>query len=473
MNVLLLALLLAASESPPSPSAAPAPTSAPPEAALVLGKGLEGGSVAILEELTDTVGARLAGSAGADAAVAWAQAWFRRHGMPARLQPVRVNHWVRGDERAEVVASPGGRSQPLAVTALGMSAPTPAEGVTAEVVEVRSIEELEALGEAVRGKIVLFQHDMKDASGYGRHAGLRMRGPAAASKAGAAAALVRSLSTATFRLPHTGTTSFPQDVKPIPAGALAVEDAELVHRLLARGPVRIHLRLGGRVADPPLAPSANVVAEIRGAGSPEEVVVIGAHLDSWDLGTGAIDDGAGVAAVLDTMRIVASMPRPPRRTLRAVLFMNEENGAEGAVAYHDASVAEGVRQVAALEADGGGGRPLGVQVTAGPGGAELARRLAAPLAALGASSVGEGGGGVDVSPLQYAGVPLLSLRQDTSRYFDWHHSAADTFDKVVPRDLAEATAAFAWMAWALADAPERLPPPPPPASPPWWRRPGN
>ncbi len=234
--------------------------------------------------------------------------------------------------------------------------------------------------------------------------------------------------------------------------------------------MRVRLVLGGRLADPPLAPSSNVVAEIRGTDRPEEVVVIGAHLDAWDLGTGAIDDGAGVAMVLDTMRIVASMPRPPRRTLRAVLFANEENGAEGGVAYHESSLAAGTRHVAAMEADSGAGRPTGVQVTAGPGGVDAVRTMAAALAALGAAEVKEGGGGVDISPLAWAGVPLLSIAQDTSRYFDFHHSAADTLDKVDPRALAEATAAFAWMAWALADGPTPLPRPPLPEQPPWWKR---
>jgi Zn-dependent M28 family amino/carboxypeptidase len=284
-----------------------------------------------------------------------------------------------------------------------------------------------------------------------------------------AAVLVRSLSTSRDRLPHTGVTLFPEGVTPIPAAAVSVEDAELLHRRLARGPVRVHLELGGHLADPPLAPSANVVAEIRGAELPDEIVVIGAHLDSWDLGTGAVDDGAGVAMVMEAMRIAASMPRPPRRTLRAVLFMNEESGSEGAVAYHDAAVAEAERHVAAMEADSGAGRPTGVHVTAGEGGLEQVRRLAAPLAAIGAADVGPDGGGADVAPLQYLGVPLLSVKQDTSRYFDWHHGAADTFDKVVPRELAEASAAFAWMAWALADAPERLPAAPPPGRPRWWK----
>jgi hypothetical protein len=458
--------LLAAVPAPAGPKVKSPPAG---EAPRVMGEALQGGSFQILARLTDEVGGRLAGSAGADAAVRWAMAWFREHGIPARLEPVLVNRWVRGEERAEVLAEGSRSAQPLAVTALGMSAPTPPAGIVAEVVEVRTLEELAALGPAVKGRIVLFQHDMKDAAGYGAHAGLRLRGPAAAARQGAAAALVRSLSTATFRLPHTGTTLFPAGEAAIPAAAVAVEDAELLHRLLGRGPVRIRLVLAGKLADPPLAPSANVVAEIRGSAKPEEVVVIGAHLDSWDLGTGAIDDGAGVAMVLDTMRIAAAMPRPPRRTLRAVLFMNEENGAEGAVAYHESSLAAGTRHVAALEADAGAGRPTGVEVTAGPGGIEATREMAVPLAGLGAATVREGGGGVDIGPLAWAGVPLLSVAQDTSRYFDLHHSAADTLDKVDPRALAEATAAFAWLAWALADGPTVLPPQPVPQRAPWWK----
>jgi len=455
----LLALLPLAPVAPP-----------PPEATRILAEGLRGESSRILAELTDGVGARLAGSPGAEAAVRWAADWFRGQGIPVRVEPVAVTHWIRGEERAEVVPSKGARPQPLAVTALGMSAPTPPGGIAAAVVEVRSLEELAALGAKVKGQIVLFQHDMKDAAGYGKFAGLRMRGPAAAARQGAAAALVRSLSTATMRLPHTGTTLFPPGEAAIPAAAIAVEDAELLHRLLGRGPVTVRLVLGGHLADPPLAPSANVVAEIRGGEKPEEVVVIGAHLDSWDLGTGAIDDGAGVAMVLDAMRIAASMPRPPRRTLRAVLFTNEENGAEGAVAYHESSLAAGTLHVAAMEADAGAGRPTGVEATVGQGGMDAVRAMAAPLAALGASDVRTGGGGVDISPLAYAGVPLLSVAQEASRYFDWHHSAADTFDKVDPRALAEASAAFAWMAWALADSPVLLPPAPAPSQPPWWKR---
>jgi hypothetical protein len=453
-----------------APAAGPA---GPPEAARILAEALRGGSYPILAELTDGVGARLAGSPGADAAVRWSADWFRRHAIQVRLEPVMVTRWIRGEERAEVIAEAGGRPQSLAVTALGMSAPTPPGGAVAEVIEVRSLDELAELGSRVKGKIVLFQHGMKVAADYGRFSGLRIRGPAAAARLGAVAALVRSLSTATFRLPHTGTTSFPPGVAAIPAGALAVEDAELLHRLLGRGPVQVRLVLGGRLADPPLAPSANVVAEIRGGERPEEVVVIGAHLDAWDLGTGAIDDGAGVAMVLETMRIAAAMPRPPRRTLRAVLFMNEENGAEGAVAYHEGSLAAGTRHVAAMEADSGAGRATGVEVTGGPGAMEIVTAMARPLASLGAATVSGNGGGVDISPLAWAGVPLLSLAQDTSRYFDWHHSAADTLDKVDPAALAQATGALAWMAWALADSPDTVPRPAAPEREPWWKRPSR
>ena len=472
---LSLALVITAepSSAAPSPAARAAEPSVvgPPEAGRIVAEALRGNSYAVAAELTDLVGARLAGSPGADAAVRWGEGWFRRHGLRVWLEPVQVNRWVRGEERGEILSGPEGRPQPLSLTALGHSGATPPGGVVGEVVEVTTLEELRALGPKVKGKVVLFQHDMKVASDYGRFSPLRTRGPAEAARLGAAAALVRSLSTATFRLPHTGTTIFPPGVEPIPAAAVAVEDAELVHRLLVRGPVRVRVVLGGRMAEPPMAPSANVVAEIRGAVEPDAVVVIGAHLDSWDLGTGAIDDAAGVAMVLDTLRIAAAMPRPPRRTLRAVLFMNEENGAEGAAAYFDRSAAAGTRHVAAMEADSGAGRASGVQVSAGPGALDAVRVLAAPLATIGIDRVGAGGGGVDISPLAWQGVPLLSLAQDTSRYFDWHHTAADTLDKIDRAELAQATAAFAWMAWALADAPDPLPRQPVPLEDPWWKPP--
>jgi Zn-dependent M28 family amino/carboxypeptidase len=449
---------------------APPPAEAPPEAARLLGRALaEGGAYQRLAELTDTVGARLTGSPGAEAAVRWALARFRKDGLEARLEPVRVHRWVRGAERAELLPAPGWRGQPLAVTALGGSPPTPPGGLAAEVVEAWSLEEVEKLGEALRGKVVLLQHRMGSGEGYGQAVRLRSRGPAAAARAGAAGALMRSLATTSLRSPHAGQTRFDPGERQIPAAALSTEDADLLHRLAGRGPVKVKLTLGCGPGDPPEAESANVVAEIRGRERPEEVVLLAAHLDSWDLGTGAVDDGAGVAMVMDAMRLAAGMGRPPRRTLRAVLTMNEENGLDGGVGYAERHRDELGGHVAAIEADSGAGRPTGLRVAAGPGGLEAMRALARPLSTLGADGVAEGDAGADVSPLHYQRVPALSVAQDTSRYFDWHHSAADTLDKVSPRDLAEATAALAWVAWALAEAPETLPRPEPPDKPPWWK----
>jgi carboxypeptidase Q len=463
----LLAASLAETASRP-------PGAAPPDPAAVLGPALtDGFAYARLAELTDTIGARLAGSPAAAAAVAWALQRFRDDGLDAHLEEVKVPRWERRAERAEVVAGAGWRAQPLAVTALGGSPGTPRGGLVAEVVEVRSLEEVEALGARAKGRIVLFQHDMKAEAGYGEHVALRSRGPAAAARAGAAAALVRSLATASLRTPHTGQTRFPPDGREIPAAAVSVEDAELLHRLAARGPVRVRLDLDCGMASPPTADSANVVAELRGRGRPEEVVLVGAHLDSWDLGQGAVDDGAGVAMVMEVMHLLAHGREPPRRTVRAVLFMNEENGLSGGAAYAERHAAEASRHVAAIEADSGAARPLGFRVDAGPGGDELLRRLAAPLAAIGAAEVTKGEGGTDTEPLRHALVPVLQLRLDPARYFDLHHSAADTLDKVVPRELAEGAAAYAFIARALADADETLPRPAAPQGPAWWAAPGG
>jgi carboxypeptidase Q len=457
-----LTLLLAVA-APPAAPAAPSPDL---PARLLAATLADGQAVTRLADLTDTVGPRLTGSPGAAAAVEWALRAFRADGLTAWTEPVTVPAWRRGEERAELLA--GGvvlRPQRLAVTALGNSPGTPAGGLTAEVIEVHSLEEVATLGGRARGRLVFFNHAMATGGpGYGATAQLRTRGPAAAARVGAAGALVRSLATASLRDPHTGMTSWAGGVTPIPAAALSVEDAELLHRLLARGPVRVRLDLGCGFATPPTVESANVLAEVRGRERPGEVVGIGAHLDSWDLGTGAIDDGAGVAMVMEALRQVARQPVAPRRTVRAVLFMNEENGLEGGLGYAERHRAELPGHVAAIEADSGAGRPIGFTVMAGEGGLALAARLAAPLTALEAATVRGEGGGSDIEPLEAAGVPVLGLWQDTSRYFDWHHSAADTFDKVVPSELTASAAAMAVMAWQLAESPEllpRLPPPPP------------
>ncbi|NPC72362.1 MULTISPECIES: M20/M25/M40 family metallo-hydrolase [Corallococcus] len=476
---LALQLLTSASPSPQNtataPSQEPAPKSpatssvkaTPPAvtkltaaqqatAAKLVGPALaEGHAYARLAELTDGIGPRLSGSESAEAAVQWALRSFQADGVKAWKEPVKVPRWVRGEEHGEILASERTRGLPLALLALGGSAPTPPEGITAEVVEVSSLEELAALGDKVKGRIVFFNHTMSEAADYGRFAGLRGRGPAAAAKQGAVAALVRSLATASLRTPHTGSTRFDEGGPRLPAAAVSVEDALTLHRMLQGGAVKVRLVLG--CSDLPDADSSNVVAEVRGREKPDEVVLLGAHLDSWDVGTGAHDDGAGVVMVMEAARLIAKLPQAPRRTVRVVLFMNEENGLRGGRAYAEAHAKELPKHVAAIEMDAGGGRPLGVSLHSGPGGEALMRPWLAPLEGLGAAQFLVGHAtGADLSPMEPAHVPFVGVRVDSSRYFDVHHSMADTLDKVDPQDLSRSTAAVTWMAYALAESPGTL-----------------
>ncbi|MEO8192032.1 MAG: M28 family peptidase [Acidobacteriota bacterium] len=411
--------------------------------------------------LTDRVGPRPAGSAGDRAAVAWALAAMQSIGLShVRAEKVTVPVWRRGIETAAIQ---GPYPQPLAVTALGGSVPTPPEGLEAQILEVSSIEDLETRGEAARGKIVFFDKKMQralDMSGYSRAVDVRSGGASAAAKAGAMGALIRSIGTDHNRTPHTGGVTYSEGVAKIPAAALSIPDAELLERILAEGrPVRVRFTLG--CAAQPDAESANVVGEIPGQGKDTEVVLLGAHLDSWDLGTGAIDDAAGCGIVLGAARAILESKLRHARTIRVVLFANEEYGLSGGKAYRVAHAGELVRHVAALEADSGSGRPIGFSWLAGPSAAPVLRELAAILAPLGAGELRPGGsGGADVSPLRADGVPQFSVRQDTSRYFDWHHSANDTFDKIEPGEMdrnAAAVAAFAWTAASVAAPFDRIP----------------
>jgi carboxypeptidase Q len=432
--------------------AAPYPPALPER---VVGTALRDGvAYSRLQDLTDSVGPRLSGSPGAEAAVAWALRKFQEDGVPAHTEPATVPHWVRGDERAELLPASGVAGLKLAVTALGGSPGTPPEGIEGEVVEVHSLAEVQALGARAKGKIVFFNHAMSTASGktgYGAFVDLRTHGPAEAAKAGAAAALVRSLATASFRSPHTGATDFAEGAPKAPAAAISTEDADLFHRLLAKGAqVRVRLWLGCKTL--PDAQSANVVAEVRGREKPEEVVLLGAHLDSWDLAQGAIDDGAGAVIVMEAARLAAQLRPPLRRTIRVVLFMNEENGLAGGKAYAKAHEAEAKLHVAALESDSGAGRPLGVVLRAGGDGKALLAPWLAPLQNVGAAAFVDGeAGGADISPLGRLQVPFVSVRQDTTHYFDIHHSASDTFDKVDRDELSRMAAAVSWVAASLAE----------------------
>ncbi len=402
--------------------------------------------------LVDQVGPRVSGSEASPRAVAWGVAKMKELGLSnVHTEALKEPHWIRGEETADIVApSP----HKLMVTALGGSVATPERGVTAEVVEVESIEALAALPDAaVQGKIVFFHVVMdktRDGSGYGRAVGARTAGPSAAAKKGAVATVVRTVGTGDDRVPHTGALSYVEGVAKIPGAALSIADAELLHRLDAEGTVKLHLTLLTRELPP--VEGANVIGEIPGASAPNEIIVLGAHLDSWELGEGALDDGAGCGIVLEVGRQIALFPSKPKRTVRIVLFANEENGIAGAKAYAKAHEAELPNHYAGIEADLGDGRVYEVTLR---GGAEASQALvdyAMLLFPLGAFvGAKEADGGADVSPLRAAGVPVLELRQDATRYFDVHHSANDVLEKIVKGDLDQATAAYAAVTYALAD----------------------
>ena len=456
MLVLLLVLPLAA-----VPVAAATETDDEREAAArIIGAALvESRAWDRLAWLTDRIGHRLSGSAALDRAIAWATAEFERDGLDrVWTDPVRVPHWERGTERARVV-SPAAHD--LAILALGGSVPTPTGGLRAEVVEVAGFDELSALGEeGVRGKIVLFNRQMEPGleteNGYGSVAPLRTRGAVEAARFGAVATLVRSLGTADFRLPHTGAMRYVDDVKKIPSAAVSAEDAMLLSRLIASGePVVVELDLGCKTL--PDVDSANVLAEIRGRERPEEIVVIGAHLDSWDVGTGAHDDGAGCVIVMESIRLLRALGLTPRRTIRAVLFTNEEHGLRGGTDSAERYKDSMPNHVAAVESDLGGATPIGFGISAGEGAEAMLREMARPLASIGAERVFTGGGGADISPMKPHGVPQIGQLPDPTRYFDYHHTAADTLDKIDRRDLDRNVAAMAVIAWMLAESDSTLP----------------
>jgi hypothetical protein len=405
--------------------------------------------------LCDEAGARMPGSEGDRRGVAWALRTARESKLAnVRSEPVPIKIWIRGEETGRVL-SPVPHS--LVLTALGGSVPTPPQGLEAEVVEAASLEELDRMSpETVRGKIVFFNRRMRrttDGSGYSEAAPIRGRGASRAARLGAVGVVIRSIGTDDTRSPHTGGMRYLEGVPRIPAAALAAPDADLLERLLRRGgPVRISLTL--TCADGGEGTSANVLAEVPGKTAPEEIVVLACHLDSWDLGVGAVDDAAGCGIVLEAARLIAELPAAgrPRRTVRVVLFANEEHGLGGAREYVRAHAAQLARHTAAIEADAGSGRPNGLSWLAGPS-AEPAvaaiAKIVAPAAELPLIAGGEGG--ADISRMLAAGVPLFGLRQDASRYFDLHHTANDTPDKLEKESLDRAVAVVAVWAYVAAD----------------------
>ena len=412
-----------------------------PEVAQILSAARDGKAFARLVSLCDDVGHRLSGSPSYLRAVQWGLDRFNEDDVPVvNAEPVEVPTWVRGEESARLVSP---REMDLPMLGLGGSPGTP--GVEAEVVVVPDVASVD---DAVRGRIVLFHTVMERKTpaykGYGGAVEARTKGPAAAARHGAVGALVRSITTRSLASPHTGVTRFEDGAPQVPAAAIATEHADMMARMIERGQtVRVRLELGAQTL--PDQNTHNVVAEIPGRERPEEVVLIGGHLDSWDVGQGAHDDGAGVVHVIEAMRILATMP-PPRRTVRAVLFANEENGLRGGQGYFEAHGNE--THIAAIETDLGGGWPLAWGATGTEEQLEWLGSRAAPLGL----PVRFPGGGADISPLKATGTLTIGLRPDDRHYFDVHHTHADTVDKVDPASLREGAGAVASLAWLLANA---------------------
>lgn len=421
-----------------------------------------------LADLTDKIGPRLSGSPQGAAAIEQLAAALRATGARVRLQPVKVPHWVRGAERAELVYYPGqppGLRQELHLTALGGSAATPETGVTAHVVVVHDFAELQARAGEVRGNIVYFDEHFDQAladgghssEAYGQAGTFRFVGPDAAARLGAAAALLRSVGGAEYRLPHTGATVWQEGTRPIAAAALAAEDGDLLVRLARQGPVDLHLVLTPRTL--PDADGANLIADWPGREKPDEVVVVSGHLDSWDLGTGAIDDGGGVIAAAAVIDVLRQLDAHPRRTVRFIAWANEENGGRGGQAYAD-SVADALAlQTAAIESDAGSGHAMGITAAIAHDALARLKPVALALQPLGAAVLrrADTAQGADIARLQKAGVPGFSPLVDQRHYFDFHHTAADTLDKIAPQELRAQVAVLAVLAYFLAEVPDPLP----------------
>jgi len=418
--------------------------------------------------LANNIGPRLSGSAQAAQAVEYVAAELRAIGCNVQLEKVMVPHWVRGEETAALIEFPGqapNTTQKIVLCALGGSVPTPVNGIESEVLVVKNFDELKSMPrEKVAGKIVLFNYSFdkqmaalgRAGEAYGEAVAYRSHGPSAAARQGAIACLIRSVGGADYRLPHTGMTDYAKDAPRIPAGAVTAEDADLIANLVPQGPVKMKLVLTPQTLSD--VESANVIGDIKGSEHPEQVVIVSGHLDSWDLGTGAIDDGAGVAVSMEAANLIQKLGLKPKRTIRVIAWMNEENGEAGSKQYAKDHEKEILNQFSAMETDGGAGHPIGVHIKANP----EVKKMFAPVAAI-LQETGAGTldlvehCGADIEPLEKAGVPAFSPIQDSRFYFNYHHTAADTLDKIVPKELAENSAVVAVVTYALANMERPLP----------------
>jgi carboxypeptidase Q len=418
--------------------------------------------------LADNIGPRLTGSAQAAKAVDYVAAELKAIGCEVQLEKVTVPHWVRGEETAALVQWPGqaeNTTQKIVLCALGGSVATPAEGITADVVAVKNFDELKAMPrDKVGGKIVLFNYPFdkriaaegRGGEAYGEAVVYRGDGPSTAARQGAVACLIRSVGGADYRIPHTGQTKYADDAPKIPAGAVTVEDADLIVDLVKQGPVKMKLVLTPQTL--PEVESANVIGDVKGSEHPEQVVIVSGHLDSWDLGTGAIDDGAGVAVSMEAANLIQKLHLKPKRTIRVIAWMNEENGSAGSKQYAKDHEKDWPNHFATMETDGGAGHPIGLNIKAKPEVKAMLKPVGAILQESGAGmlSLAEHAG-ADIEPMEKSGVPAFAPIQDSRFYFNYHHTPADTLDKIVPKELAENSAVVAVWAYALANSEQPVP----------------
>lgn len=422
-----------------------------------------------LAYLSNNIGPRLSGSAQAERSVEYVADQMRKLGLDVRLQPVTVPHWVRGEEWGYLIQFEGmaeGTAQKVVLTAIGGSVATPADGITAEIVVVNSFDELNRLGkDAVQGKIVLFNNkfDTRMAESgfggqaYGQAVQYRGGGASAAGRLGAVAVLVRSAGGSQNRLAHTGALRYAEDAPKIPAAAVSYEDAEIIAYLANMGKVRMKLVLTPQTL--PDAQSYNVIADLKGSEKPDEVVIVCGHLDSWDLGTGALDDGAGIAVSMQVPYLLKQLNIRPKRTIRFIAYMNEENGGAGGRAYAKEVETDMSKQFAAIESDLGASHPLGIWFTGKPELTDYLAPITKVLSVQGSSltQIQPNGVGADIGPLTQQGVPSFAPWFNTQTYFNYHHTAADTLDKINPAELAENGALMAVLAYGLADIEQPLP----------------
>lgn len=421
----------------------------------VIEAGLDSGQAYEFLRGITQFGPRLAGSPQSIKAITWSTRTMEALGFEnVRLQPLMAPHWERGPvEEGAIVNSPSVGTKTLSICALGGSIPTPSAGITAEVIEVKSFDELRTRAEEARGKIVFFNRPMDPKKintfeAYGGAVSQRTAGAIEAAKAGAVAAIVRSMTLALDDIPHTGQMNYLDTIPKIPGAAISTVGANLLSELIKKEKiVRMRLKLTCRTLSD--VETANVIGELVGTEKPDEIISVGGHIDSWDKGDGAHDDGSGCAQAIEAVRLLKQLGLRPKRTIRVVLWMNEENGLRGGQTYAD-SVRPNELHIAAIEADAGGAVPRGFGVGADSATVEKVARWSYLLDPIDAGRISRGGGGADIGPLMRRGVPGIGMRVDAHRYFDYHHSDKDTIDKVHPRELQLGAIAIAILAYTLA-----------------------